>query len=65
MIGVRKTGQLFVSRERQFIEIENAVAPWVNDNLALLVTVNQVADFLQRLAVGQIEQAPSPSPITR
>ena len=55
MIGVRKAGQLFVSGEGQFVEIENAVTTRVDADLAALIAIDQVADAGQRLAVGQIK----------
>lgn len=57
MIGMRETRQFFVSREGQFVEVENPVAPRIDANFSGFVTINQVADILERFAVGQIEES--------
>ena len=58
MIVVRKTGQFFIGRERQFVEIDDAVATRIDDDPPGLVAPDQVADIGQRLAVGQFEHRP-------
>ena len=56
VIGVRKAGQLLVGGEGQFVEVEDAVAAGIDVKLAVFAAIDQVADFLQRLAIGQFEQ---------
>ncbi len=58
VVGVRKAGQLLVGGEGQFVEIEDAVAARVDDDAAVGVTPDQVADAGQRLAVGEVEHRP-------
>ena len=58
VVGMRKTGELFVGREGQFVEFEDAVTARVGDDPAAIVCVapDEVADFRERLALGQIKQ---------
>ena len=56
VVIMRKTGQLFVGREGQLVEIDDAVAARIDDDAPAFVPPDQVANLGQWLAVGQFEQ---------